>query len=147
MSGFSGTPSLVHLVQDGSAYLQPVSITANTTVSPTNIASVYGAVQNVAGLVILTIPSPLVAKYAKFRVYLQTAVANAGADFQITSVANSLVGAIVAPGANPAAVANSTTLEFPGNVATVGSYVDFYSDGAKWQVLGVSSVAGGITAA
>lgn len=68
-----------------------------------------------------------------------------------TSSANIMIGGIneleVDTADDGPYIANGDTLNFVANIAAVGDYVDFYSDGTSWYFRGQTNLDGGITLA
>jgi hypothetical protein len=68
-----------------------------------------------------------------------------------TSGANLMIGGIneleVDTGDDGPYINNGDTLNFVANIAAVGDYVDFYSDGTSWYFRGQTNLDGGITLA
>jgi len=124
--------------------LVETDISADTTLTLTNIVGVYGGVQNGVGTVTLTLPAVSLCKGREVRVYLKTAAAH---DLAVVSADASSLNGVIINAATGVLVKSKagTTITFVGGTSVTGDFVTLYSDGAYWQMLGVCSVNGGIT--
>lgn len=93
-----------------------------------------------------TVTLPAVKEGLNFRFIIKTSPTTA---YIITGAAGTLVGGIneleVDTADDGPYTASAASLNFTANVAVLGDYADFHSDGVKWFVRGQTNADGGVT--